>query len=266
MLFPKTGSSPNHQFSGFLLLVSGRGNTVIHYKFKGVNTTWWLEIFGSSFGSSQKIAWLRCVFGEISHLDFHVEKKIQLTSTFFFECINKYFYDSERTFVTQGSQQEALSSSGANIQHGSVAKLCLLSPVSTKVVGPATMAFLKALVEVKILEHLRERDLESTSNVPFGGGRCKWGCWLFGGGCWMIVDICQDGCFWGVGFDAIRDLSIFASWLFCAVSNLWVGVTFLLTIPMVTRLTRWRFFWCQGNLCLLGWSFLQRIAQKCGSC
>lgn len=130
----------------------------------------------------------------------------------------------------------------------------------------ATMVFLKALVEVKILEHLRERDLESTSNVPFGGGRCKWGCWLFGGGCWMIVDICQDGCFWGVGFDAIRDLSIFASWLYSAVSNLWVGVTFLLTIPMVTRLTRWRFFWCQGNLCLLGWSFLQRIAQKCGSC
>ena len=31
------------------------------------------------------------------------------------------------------------------------------------------MVFLKALVEVKILEHLRERDLESTSNVPFGG-------------------------------------------------------------------------------------------------
>lgn len=36
----------------------------------------------------------------------------------------------------------------------------------------------------------------------------------------MIVDICQDGCFWGVGFDAIRDLSIFASWLYSAVSNL----------------------------------------------
>jgi len=71
--------------------------------------------------------------------------------------------------VTQGSQQEALSSSGA-VQHGSVAKLCLLSPVSTKVgLGWATMVFLKALVEVKILEHLRERDLESTSNVPFGG-------------------------------------------------------------------------------------------------
>ena len=35
--------------------------------------------------------------------------------------------------------------------------------------GPTVVVFGKALVEVKILEHLRERDLESTSNVPLGG-------------------------------------------------------------------------------------------------
>ena len=167
MLFPKTGSSPNYQFSGFLLLVSGRGNTVIHYKFKGVNTTWWLEIFGSSFGSSQKFAVVKMRFWWNFPPRFSCWKNSNWLPHFFWMYKQVLLWLFE-PFVTQGSQQEALSSSGA-VQHGSVAKLCLLSPVSTKVglVGQRWRS--KALVEVKILEHLRERDLESTSNVPFGG-------------------------------------------------------------------------------------------------
>ena len=264
MLFPKTGSSPNHQFSGFLLLVSGRGNTVIHYKFKGVNTTWWLEIFGSSFGSSQKIAWLRCVFGEISHLDFHFEKN-PTDFHIFFECINKYFYDSSNLLWPKVRNKKRFHHQARTFNTEAWRNCACWVQFRRKLLVGQRWCFWRPWWKSRSW-NIFENATSKVLRMCRLGGRCKWGCWLFGGGWWMIVDICQDGCFWGVGFDAIRDLSIFASWLYSAVSNLWVGVTFLLTIPMVTRLTRWRFFWCQGNLCLLGWSFLQRIAQKCGSC
>ena len=74
--------------------------------------------------------------------------------------------------------------------------------------GPTVVVFGQALVEVKILEHLRERDLESTSNVPLGFGREGAARCRFGGKKGAVPVMIVDGrdCFLGIAY---RDVIVF---------------------------------------------------------
>lgn len=150
--------------------------------------------------------WLRCVFGEISHLDFHVEKKLQLTSTLFFEWVSLMCIKQQvllwlwtNLFVTQGPQQKALSSSGA--VHSTLeawAKPVLVESgfdESCWSLG-CRWCFWRPWWKSRSW-NIFENATSKVLRMCRLGGRCTWGCWLVGGGCWMISSWYVEMAFFG---------------------------------------------------------------------